>query len=628
MSYKVLFEIGPIHQTLSASRKLRDYAGASFLFSYLMALMAKKIMVQEIGPDKKNILENVNSVIKRPFLSKDPLFDRILDTTKPAVLTGTIPDRIYCMLTRKEIIETIKPEFQAELWNILVKCLKPLEKAKINNSLAKSQLDNYFRFFFITSESSQDKFMDEDDCAAGTRSDIFEFAHHMDAINTVDSKDDKCSLCGDRKKIVSLENTLRNGRPEHLCAVCLLKRRFLHKHKSIIAQSNFESTTDVAALAIRELLTMNSDAFKEEIKSFADSHFILDASEKNIKTAIAEVIDELEEEEIEELGSAIDSDDLEAIIQNLSYQFYFSDANYALAFKKSILQKLEDKTDPADMRALVRNLNIGDGVKIKPWLSQAFYCILTLDGDETGDLLRKCEDEDAEARKNGHTTGKSQKLSEAISAYSKGTAEIIEKNYGRLVFSGGEDTIAVLHPLFLIKTVKELSVLFQKEVQEKAAKRATLSAGAVICHHKHPLTLAIQAANDMLFEKAKSVEGKGSLAVKLIKGSGEACLYNSKIKDSQTFDLSDFERLIGIGVPRGFVYKLLEDQEILQGTLKTPEEMWGYIKFLYEKSRQTKNAPDALKDLVLKTKNGANEPDLGQIINRLYFARFLEGESL
>lgn len=613
MSYNAIFEIGPIHETLEASRKLRDYAGGSFLFSYLMGIMAKEIIDLERTKSKAVTYDKVNGIIKEPFLENDPLFKKLTGTSTYVAKTGTIPDRLYCALENNKAVTDIKQIFTQQIRELFRQCLDDDEVSPELNSLAEYQLFNYFRFFYVWADDGEPDDGHKLDPGAGTRGGIYEFEHSHDGMNTTKSKDEKCSLCGDRKKVITLEKAMRGGKDEHLCAVCLIKRRFVYKMKDIIGGTEYPSTTDIAAKIVKEVLEKLSQDLEEKIIEFGSEHFDDKGDPKD------EVLDELEKYEINNLKKAIEQKNTKKIIKNLSYQFYFSDGKPATVFKTSILEIINSKENPVVLHQLLSDFNINEKIQIKPWLKQAFYCIIYLDGDSTGKFFSGLKEKD-----------KKIKVSEAISEYSRESLGLVKENQGILVFSGGEDTIAVVHPLFLISTVKALSAKFQELIKKQVGTAPTLSAGALICNHKHPLTLAIRDANSMLFDRAKSMDGKDSLAVKIIKGSGEACYFHAKINESVEFNLSDFENLIGIGIPRGFVYKLIEDKEVLQATLKTKEEMWGYVKFLYEKSRGgvTDEALAALKILVNKTLNKNNEPDLDQIINRLYFARFLEGESL
>jgi len=136
----------------------------------------------------------------------------------------------------------------------------------------------------------------------------------------------------------------------------------------------------------------------------------------------------------------------------------------------------------------------------------------------------------------------------------------------------------------------------------------------------------------MLEGVAKKQDGKQSVAIRLMKGSSDKCDFVCKIANG-IYNLDNFQSLIGCGIPRGFVFKLIDEKEVLANTLDDASEIKKYLLFLFNKTRAkidaaiTKKIELALNDLVKIYNTTSNKPDakFQKLIDYLYFARFLEG---
>ena len=594
MHYKAIFEIGPIYDYLRSTRKTRDLWGGSFLFSYLMGYTAKLILENELGKFDLNSapdIKRVNEIILRPNVTDDKLFQRICkSTTGSKVDAGSIPDQLYCRLqkatTPDSVIEGIKKELRTIYENCIMKVLdnyKPDPDYNSSSNIVEHQINNFFRLFYVIDDDSTDQ--EKLNNAIASRGSIFEFDSFVDDQNYTLSKDEKCSLCGDRKKVISLYGARRNNRAEHLCAICVIKRGLLDHFQYIVELEKFKSTTMIASTAAQKEMVENFDTLEDQISSFVKAH------EKS-----PEASDDLNKKQMNNL---INSDITREVIGKLSYQFYFS--NQASDFRNQV-QKLTKEEN-------------------KVWVDSPFFAILAADGDNTGAIMKVCE---------GH--GLLDDMSKAIHNYTKATTEIIQNAGGQLIFCGGEDTLAIIHPGSLISVTMQLDQAFKNSFNELKSRlemenfQFSISAGCVICHHKYPLSLAVSGAHYMLDGVAKQEDGKASLAVSLIKGGSEKSQFLCKIS-GESFNLEDFSQLVEKEIPRSFVFKLMDEYEILYSTLENEDELVKYVKFVFEKTRIENIAFDeSLKKLVrnsFKTING--KLDFEQLINRLYFARFLKG---
>lgn len=614
MSYKVIFEIGPVTDFIKSSRKLRDLWGASFYISYLMARTIKFILEEEItGFDYEKNKDKIKKIISRPFLQDDPLLQFFFHSSEKSERNsvGSIPDKIYCILEKKETPQKVLKKFYCSLlkdFNEIAKCL--ITERELGIDIADYQLTKYFRLFYVTSPTDDFNVLET---AINVRGEIFEFDNFLDRNNSVDRKEEKCSLCGDRKKVISLDNSRRRNRKEHFCAVCAIKRGFLKYYIGENSKNQFVSTTDIAAFILKTALYQEYNYFDKVIKKVAN---------EIIKSEPDEGLDDLDNVRIKLLKKAMDDNPPETI-EYLPYEQYYADqqVQYIQELKREINKVFIEKRQSEALKNLYKQFNLSlESYNLKTWLQHSFYSIIALDGDDFTSVLQ-----------NARKDNKEQDLSAGIINFSHECQKTIN-NYGKLIFCGGEDILAIIHPVFIFKLLEELDDSFQRNLN-KIQQIPTLSAGAVICHHKYPLALAIEQAHKMLDDVAKNQPGKASCAIRLIKGNSKGRDFIFKIRsingnnNDKEYTINDFEELVQAKeVPKGFVYKLEEDREILNKVLTNNDEIKKYFNFAYTKGDNSIVFTPELEKLVEKTVNKNQKTNIDLIIDRLYFARFLKGE--
>lgn len=597
MPYQTIFEIGPIFHYVRNSRKTMDVWGSSFLFSYLMGRVANKIV--ELEKSK------VEDVIKRPMLINDPLYKWISENKLPkeGIAAGSIPDQIFCVHQNKDLPENIKNEFQKILEELFKKCQSTLNTKynsiisnnNQNNALIKSQLSDYFRLFFVTVEKKEEGNWEKLEKAIASRGRMFSFDSYKDENNQVGSKKEKCSLCGDYKSVLILKNSRRNNKDEHLCAVCTIKRGLLESYKDEIKLEKFHSTTSIAAKIVKKVLFANYETMKNDINNFAGI-FIA-------RNKVDEEMSAFDWQKLQDLQNLKDNIQSDEIIRYLPYQQYFSDDKISIDFRQKIKEKCEIK------------------INEKVWINSGYYAIVSVDGDNTGKLFVNA------------TPEKSAKISAAIAKYSSDAKFLIGDN-GQLIYSGGEDILFFIHPVDVLRTIQRFSNKFYECLKpfSTAEQPLTISAGVYICPHKHPLKLALKGAEELL-EKAKNINDKNTIYIKLVKGAGEVNESYFKIrKNDSEYALDDFDQLINDytlkGIPRSFVYKLINDYDVYSEVLQDENQLLFYVKDTFLKTRQENlEFKESIKNLVIHSalKNSKNRFDFKQLIERLYLARFLTG---
>jgi len=209
-------------------------------------------------------------------------------------------------------------------------------------------------------------------------------------------------------------------------------------------------------------------------------------------------------------------------------------------------------------------------------------------------------------------------ITKRLSQFSKTAKKIVEKNFGMLIYSGGDDVLALFPLETALEGYKEIVEKF-KDYMKDTGYNFTASAGLVISHYKIPLSYVLQEARSAE-SKAKKVDGKDAVYIKYIKHS-----FSSAEVPIKNDHLQLFEELISFlsdeDFPFGFIYQL---QELLLPYLpKTEDErpVEELTKYLIEKKPYKRK--DKFTEFMLDTKKLFNFKEPEKIINTLKVAKFI-----
>lgn len=112
-----------------------------------------------------------------------------------------------------------------------------------------------------------------------------------------------------------------------------------------------------------------------------------------------------------------------------------------------------------------------------------YYAILVADGDRMGWLI------------DGLSRDQQRALSKALSGFAKKAREIVERHHGYLVYSGGDDVLALLPTNRAIACADELAATFSDQVSRFGHQgEGTLSVGVAVVHYIEPLQSSIDRA--------------------------------------------------------------------------------------------------------------------------------------
>jgi len=392
------------------------------------------------------------------------------------------------------------------------------------------------------------------------------------------SSEHKCSLDGCRESVINenvynqmndkmLYKNYRVQRGEYLCGVCLLKR-----HGKRGSEEYFYSTSHVAALPLLERL--------------GGQH----------KPLVEDYIGRLKE-----LG--IPSDDLESV-RPPHPVFGCRDGHllYEERFREFFFQDKE-KIQEAQ-KALRDFLKEAFGEK-KPL---PYYALLLADGDHMGKVI--------DAQK---TPEKHRELSRIQSSFALEARRIVKENKGSLIYSGGDDVLALVPLHKALDCACRLSEKFRERLAgfkgEDSGKEIapTLSVGIAVAHHLEPLSDVLELAR-RAEKAAKSVPGKNALAVTLNKRSGSERTVkgtwgdldrqlkwlinlhrNEEIPDGVAYELHDLARRLEVRDEESKdtlqeaafaeAKRILRRKKARRGTENMAEKVLGGLENLLEKDK-------------------------------------------
>jgi CRISPR-associated protein Cmr2 len=154
-------------------------------------------------------------------------------------------------------------------------------------------------------------------------------------------------------------------------------------------------------------------------------------------------------------------------------------------------------------------------VKLGRTRPSTYYALLQADGDSMGELIDALAEQGYEQHR---------MLSQALSRFAASVRTIVEKHQGALIYSGGDDVLALLPLHTILACAVALKTRFSDALKDLAVhvdrQPPTLSMGIAIVHHLDSLREARRLAH-RAEQQAKQVDGKNALAIIVSKRGGE-----------------------------------------------------------------------------------------------------------
>jgi len=136
-----------------------------------------------------------------------------------------------------------------------------------------------------------------------------------------------------------------------------------------------------------------------------------------------------------------------------------------------------------------------------------FYAVLLCDGDQIGANLRK---------PGGESAAKA-----GLAKFTREVPAVVQRNMGVTIYAGGDDLLALVPLDRAMIAAGEVRSAYRRAFDEDA-DHWTLSASVVFARYSIPIRAVLRQAHEMLDKVAKDRNGRDSLAVSVLKPSGEA----------------------------------------------------------------------------------------------------------
>lgn len=175
-------------------------------------------------------------------------------------------------------------------------------------------------------------------------------------------------------------------------------------------------------------------------------------------------------------------------------------------FQTSFLEQLDGSNKSiSTVRALLKKFQGQAGT---------YYALLVMDGDRLGKLLQTIGGEN---------------VSQALSQFTLDVDDLVEQHYGRTIYAGGDDVLAMFPLSHVIEAAQALRMRYREAfAQCEGGQGATISAGIVFAHYHAPLQAIIRHGHTVLDQFAKARVGRDGIALSTWNSGGVAVAWAAK----------------------------------------------------------------------------------------------------
>lgn len=489
------FTIGPVQGFIAQARRTRDIWSGSFLLSYLSGCAMAEI-------------RKIGGSIMVPDVKGDPLLSWIEDKgEEPLPRIGTLPNRFRAVAddpanAARSAARSVRSKWGriAEcVWNNYVKDVA--DAGRGTEEIWRRQVDNFWEIHWTIGGME----------GMEARKNWRFSAEWSEGRPTIEGGD-HCTIMSDwqeisgyvrvteRKKQDEFWRKIRQNTggmdlrsDERLCAIALIKRMFPSVAKDVIgwdvSADRWPSTLYVAAIpwlkSVIESDPNGANMYEGMVKKYA----------KHVqRKGVAEQIFKRSDPFLE-----------------MDAQFY-----YATSLKSPRSTPLEgtpeEGDEPEDLRRKREELiECLEKLYKRNGSPTPFYAMLLMDGDSMGKMIRE----------------RGEDVSKALASFANSVKDVVRNTRGVLVYAGGDDVLAMLPVEKALSCAYRLSVAFSNSFKDNGIDSATISAGIVFASYRVPLRSVMREAHHILDDVAKEENGRGSVAVSVLKGSGRYCRWVS-----------------------------------------------------------------------------------------------------
>ncbi len=513
--YLLLISLGPVQGFIATARRTRDLFAGSRLLSEAARRVAEDLLA-----------EGVELVFPAPEKPAD--LEELGKSGIPNVILGVVPAEKAEKVA--DIAEAAREQARGFLKDLAKRIFAAKRAAAVLRDRARAlkQVEDLLEFYWVAVPLGDDYAEARSRAARilGARKSTRDFA----PVDWGDSVP-KSSLSGDLESVTHGASDsakqaagLREG--EELSGVDLLKRRYL-----VEEQRPFASTTLMALLPFLEGLSEDErKALKEAIEDLKP--FIEVTSDSRIPEHLARRF---------------------PLLERFDTRVFFPNRHRELAKNPQAAEAKEKKPWEDSRRQLAEFYS--ETLKREPY---PYYAILLADGDHMGRVI------DQQKRVDDHRA-----ISRQLAGFAGRVRRIVEKYDGSLVYSGGDDVLALLPLHTALACARELAEEFRRQLAgfcTEDGQSPTLSVGIALVHHLFDLGEAFELARRA---EKKAKESRNALAVLWSPRSGvETVVQGPWGEGPRPLDrrLSDFaDWLQEDTIPARFAYELKEASRVLAG---------------------------------------------------------------
>lgn len=274
-----------------------------------------------------------------------------------------------------------------------------------------------------------------------------------------------------------------------------------------------------------------------------------------------------------------------------------------------------------------------------------YICVVQADGDNVGKTVSH----------QGLSDGKVKEISEALLQFEKNAKKAIDDFGGLPIYAGGDDLLFIAPVVGkdgknILSLLDELnndsfgcvkSIIDPLNLKDKDNKeiKASLSFGVSVSYYKYPLYEALESARNLLFGKAKKVDGKNAIALDLRKHSGGSFYMELSKNEGSLRD--KFNVMIAASSAEGSVvsavsHKIRSNEGLLKLWIEDAEadKSARNENFFKKYLEYSSSNPDAYKKATLELMNELCliETDAEKLVKTMYgmlrIAKFINGEEV
>lgn len=300
------------------------------------------------------------------------------------------------------------------------------------------------------------------------------------------------------KSLKHIKTDLNEG--EQLCALAFVKRRFAWHFSQL--NSKLPSGLHIKGWQFNKSADKNSPLHVPSLPYLAAMPFIEKALTKD--KCAAHAVDFIQSSEA---AFGLPSSHVKFYhLKNAKSKIPQLDG---LSFYPDIMQsdhsfKQSDTVQQKKIKATAKSFSQFKN-KLKIQSPSPFYALLLMDGDSLG---KQMSDSD-----------KQRDISHALNQFTKEVQQVIDKSNGFLIYSGGDDVLALLPLDYAISCATKVKECYDACFKGKKAF-STLSGAIQFAHFKTPLMKIIKNAHSLLDDVAKDQTGRNSLAIRIHKPGG------------------------------------------------------------------------------------------------------------